>query len=135
MDLENSFVVPAGIDAAWSRLLDIEGVAPCMPGAALTGRDGDSFDGKVKVKLGPVSMTYSGSGRFVEKDDQKHRAVIEAAGKDSRGSSTARATVHTQLVSEGPELTRVEVTTDLASQCLYNEPAALKLPELPTIKK
>ena len=114
MDLENSFVVPAGIEVAWSKLLDIESVAPCMPGATLTGHKGDSFDGKVKVKLGPVSMTYSGTGQFLERDDQKHRVVIEAAGKDSRGSSTARATVHTQLLAEGPELTRVEVTTDLA---------------------
>ena len=114
MELENSFVVPAGIDAAWSKLLDIEDVAPCMPGATLTGRDGDSFTGTVKVKLGPVSMTYGGTGRFVETDAANHRAVIEASGKDSRGSSTARASVVTQLVEEAAERTRVEVTTDLA---------------------
>jgi carbon monoxide dehydrogenase subunit G len=114
VELENSFVVPAGIDAAWSTLLDIDGVAPCMPGATLTGRDGDSFTGTVKVKLGPVSMTYGGTGRFVETDEANHKAVIEANGKDSRGSSTARASVITRLVAEADDRTRVDVTTDLA---------------------
>jgi carbon monoxide dehydrogenase subunit G len=114
VELENSFVVPAGIDAAWSKLLDIEDVAPCMPGATLTGRDGESFSGNVKVKLGPISMTYGGTGRFVETDDTNHRAVMEASGKDSRGSSTARATVVAVLHSEAEDRTRVDVVTDLA---------------------
>jgi uncharacterized protein len=114
VELENSFTVPAGIDGAWSRLLDIVDVAPCMPGATCTGRDGDSFSGNVKVKLGPISMTYGGTGRFVETDDANHRAVIEASGKDSRGSSTARATVVAVLHSEAEDRTRVDVVTDLA---------------------
>jgi carbon monoxide dehydrogenase subunit G len=114
VELENSFVVTAGIDAAWSKLLDIEGVAPCMPGATLTGCDGESFTGNVKVKLGPVSMTYGGAGRFVEIDQANHRAVIEANGKDSRGSSTARASVVAVLHAEAENRTRVDVVTDLA---------------------
>jgi carbon monoxide dehydrogenase subunit G len=114
MELTNSFVVPAGIDAAWAHLLDVESLAPCFPGATLISHDGDSFTGAVKVKLGPVTLTYGGVARFVSTDPQTHRAVIDAAGKDARGTSTAAATVHTQLVAEAPDRTRVEVNTELA---------------------
>lgn len=113
MDLQNSFVVPADIDTAWKTLLDVEAIAPCMPGATLDTVDGDAFTGSVKVKLGPVNMTYGGKARFVEKDEAKHRAVIEGTGKETRGSGTASALVTTQLVAETPDRTRVEVTTDL----------------------
>ena len=106
MDLNNSFVVPADIDTAWKTLLDVQSIAPCMPGANLDTVEGDNFTGTVKVKLGPVSMTYSGKASFVEKDEANHRA-------ETRGSGTASALVTTQLVSEGPDRTRVEVTTDL----------------------
>ena len=113
MDLNNSFVVPADIDTAWKTLLDVQAIAPCMPGANLDTVEGDNFTGTVKVKLGPVSMTYSGKASFVEKDEANHRAVIQGTGKETRGSGTASALVTTQLVSEGPDRTRVEVTTDL----------------------
>jgi carbon monoxide dehydrogenase subunit G len=113
MDLQNSFVVPADIDTAWRTLLDVEAIAPCMPGATLESVDGDNFTGSVKVKLGPVNMTYGGKARFVEKDEASHRAVIEGTGKETRGSGTASALVTTQLVAEGPDRTRVDVTTDL----------------------
>jgi len=113
MDLSNSFVVPADIDTAWKTLLDVEAIAPCMPGATLESVDGDAFSGSVKVKLGPVNMTYGGKARFVEKDESNHRAVIEGTGKETRGSGTASALVTTQLVAEGPDRTRVDVTTDL----------------------
>lgn len=113
MDLQNSFVVPADIETAWKTLLDVEKIAPCMPGATLTKVEGDNFEGNVKVKLGPVSMTYGGVASFLEKDDANHRAVIEGTGKESRGSGTAKAVVTTQLVAESPTTTRVEVSTDL----------------------
>ncbi|HUV48912.1 MAG: SRPBCC family protein [Actinomycetes bacterium] len=113
MDLQNSFTVPSDIDTAWKTLLDVERVAPCMPGATLESVDGDEMSGKVKVKLGPVSMTYGGQARFVSRDEDKHVAVIEGTGKETRGTGTAKALVTTQLVSEGPEVTRVDVTTDL----------------------
>lgn len=113
MDLENSFVVPADIDTAWQTLLDVEAVAPCMPGATLTSFDGDNFTAAVKVKLGPVTMTYNGEGSFVSKDEAAHRAVIEGVGKESRGTGTAKALVTTVLVAETPERTRVEVVTEL----------------------
>ena len=113
MDLSNSFVVPADIDTAWKTLLDVEAIAPCMPGATLESVDGDAFSGSVKVKLGPVNMTYGGKAHFVEKDEVQHRAVIQGTGKETRGSGTASALVTTQLVAEGPDRTRVDVTTDL----------------------
>jgi carbon monoxide dehydrogenase subunit G len=113
MDLQNSFVVPADIDTAWRTLLDVEAIAPCMPGATLETVDGDAFTGSVKVKLGPVNMTYGGKARFVEKDEAHHRAVIEGTGKETRGSGTASAHVTCQLIAESPDRTRVEVATDL----------------------
>jgi carbon monoxide dehydrogenase subunit G len=113
MDLQNSFTVPSDIDTAWKTLLDVERVAPCMPGATLESVDGDDMAGKVKVKLGPVSMVYGGQARFVSRDEDTHTAVIEGTGKETRGTGTAKALVTTRLVSEGPDVTRVDVTTDL----------------------
>lgn len=113
MDLTNSFTVPADIDTAWDTLLDVEAIAPCMPGAKLTNVDGDEFTGTVKVKLGPVSLTYGGEAMFLEKDAENHVAIIEGTGKETRGSGTAKATVTTALIAESAEVTRVDVTTNL----------------------
>lgn len=113
MELLNSFVVNAPIDEAWKTLLDVERVAPCMPGATLTKVEGDDIEGSVKVKLGPVTMTYAGKARFVTRDDENYYAVIEGTGKETKGTGTAKAVVHTALHSEAPDRTRVEVTTDL----------------------
>jgi len=113
VELQHSFTVPADVDTAWATLLDLAGVAPCFPGATLTGTDGDEFTGQVRVKLGPVSLQYAGKGRFVERDDATHRAVIEAHGSDRRGNGTAGATVVAHLESEGDSATRVVVQTQL----------------------
>lgn len=113
MDLTNSFTVPADIDTAWNTLLDVEAIAPCMPGAKLTSVDGDDFTGTVKVKLGPVSLTYGGEAMFLEKDAENRVAIIEGTGKETRGSGTAKAVVTTALIAESPEVTRVDVTTNL----------------------
>ncbi|MFM8349898.1 MAG: SRPBCC family protein [Actinomycetales bacterium] len=113
MDLQNSFVVQANIETAWQTLLDVESIAPCMPGATLESVNGDEFSGNVKVKLGPVSMTYQGTARFVTKDAAEHRAVIEGNGRESRGTGTASALVTAQLVAESEQRTRVDVTTVL----------------------
>jgi carbon monoxide dehydrogenase subunit G len=113
VQLEHSFTVPAGIEDAWKVLLDIERVAPCMPGAALTSVDGDEFTGLVKVKLGPVGLTYNGKASFAEKNSAEHRAVIVAQGKDARGSGTAAATVTATLTEAGVAETTVHVVTDL----------------------
>ncbi|MGR7024378.1 SRPBCC domain-containing protein [Geodermatophilus sp. URMC 62] len=112
MQLENSFTVPVPVDEAWRVLLDIERIAPCMPGAALDSVEGDSFTGRVKVKLGPINLTYQGKASFVEKDEATHRAVIDGRGKDQRGNGTAAALITAQLKGEG-DSTRVDVLTDL----------------------
>ena len=112
MQLENSFTVPVPVDEAWRVLLDIERIAPCMPGAALDSVNGDDFTGRVKVKLGPINLTYQGKASFIEKDEAAHRAVIDARGKDQRGNGTAAAVVTARLKAEG-SITRVDVLTDL----------------------
>ncbi|MEJ3749458.1 SRPBCC family protein [Actinomycetes bacterium KLBMP 9797] len=112
MRLDHSFTVPVKVEEAWEVLLDVPRVAPCMPGATLTDFDGDSFAGTVKVKVGPIVLTYSGKGRFVERDEAARRVVVEASGRDTRSAGTAAATVTATLTPDG-EATRVEVATDL----------------------
>src|SRR3954469_10264000 len=113
MKLEHEFTVPAPVDEAWKVLLDVERVAPCMPGATLLTVDGDAFTGTVKVKVGPIQVTYKGTAKFAERDETAHRAVIEASGKEARGSGTAAATVTAQLTASGDAATKVAVETDL----------------------
>jgi len=113
MELEHEFTVPVPAEEAWRVLLDIERVAPCMPGATLEAVEGEEFRGRVKVKVGPIQVTYTGTARFIEKDDTKHRAVIEARGKEARGSGTATMTVTAQLHAQNGS-TRVMAVTDLA---------------------
>jgi len=110
--LEHQFSVPAPPDAVWAAVIDPERVAPCMPGATLTEVNGAEFSGGVKVKLGPVSLLYKGSGQFLETDEQARRVVIKAAGKDSRGNGTAAATVTVTLAEDGGG-TKGTVVTDL----------------------
>jgi carbon monoxide dehydrogenase subunit G len=112
VQLENSFTVPVPVDEAWKVLLDIERIAPCMPGAAVDSVDGDSFTGRVKVKLGPIQLTYKGNASFIEKDEKAHKAVIDARGKDQKGNGTAAALITASLAAEGAT-TRVDVLTDL----------------------
>lgn len=112
MQLEHSFTVPVGIDDAWKVLLDIELVAPCMPGAAVDSVDGDNFTGTVKVKLGPIGLTYKGKASFIEKDEAAHRVVINAQGRDARGNGTAAAKVSATLTETAGQ-TKVDVITDL----------------------
>ena len=93
MKLENNFTIDAPVEKAWQALNNPETVAPCFPGATLTSYEGDSFAGTVKVKLGPIAMTYKGKGTYVSRDEAAHEVVIEANGRDSRGNGTANATV------------------------------------------
>lgn len=113
MELENSFIVPADIDTAWDTLIDVEAIAPCMPGATLTSFDGDEFAATVKVKLGPVTMNFAGSGTFISKDAENRVAIIEAAGKETKGAGTAGATITATLTPEGPNSTKATILTDL----------------------
>ena len=113
MDLTHRFSVPAPVDEAWNAFNNLEGLAPCFPGATITSIEGDEFTGSVKIKLGPVALVYNGSGRYVERNDADRRVVIEARGKDKRGNGTATAIV-TASFAESGEQTDVEVLTDLA---------------------
>lgn len=113
MELHHEFVVPLGIEAAWEAFNDLERIGPAFPGAAVTGVDGDDFTGTAKVKLGPVSLQYTGTGRFASRDAEGKRAVIEASGKDKRGNGTAGATITASLQEDGPDRTRVLLDTDL----------------------
>ena len=113
MKIDNEFTVKVPVDEAWRVLTDLERIAPCMPGAQLTGRDGDAFLGKVKVKVGPVISEFAGTASFIEKDDATHHAVIDAKGRDSRGAGNASAIITAQLRADGADRTVVSVETDL----------------------
>jgi carbon monoxide dehydrogenase subunit G len=113
VQLEHRFTVPASPETVWAALIDPERVAPCMPGATLSSVEGNSFAGSVKVKLGPISLLYKGSGEFIETDEAARQVVIKASGKDSRGNGTAAATVTVKLTGEGAS-TSATVSTDLA---------------------
>jgi carbon monoxide dehydrogenase subunit G len=113
MELEHSFTIPVSPERAWQVLLDVEQVAPCMPGATVDSVDGDEVTGRVKVKVGPVALTYAGKARFTERDEQAKSITLEASGKETRGAGTASATVHSSLADEGGGQTRVTVHTSM----------------------
>ena len=112
MKLENEFTVPAPVDRAWEVLLDLERVAPCLPGAAIDGREGDAHTGTMTVKIGPITARYKGTVKIEESDEQAHRAVMRAQARDARGQGTAAATITSSMeaVDDG---TRVRVETDM----------------------
>ena len=112
MELEHSFTVPVPEDRAWDVLLDVERVAPCMPGATVQSVEGDEINGSIKVKVGPITMTYQGTAHFTERDPAAHVITLEAAGKETRGAGTASAKVRSMLEGKGDE-THVVVHTTL----------------------
>ncbi|MFF3984820.1 SRPBCC family protein [Streptomyces sp. NPDC001601] len=112
MELHHEFSVPVPVDDAWRALLDIERVAPCLPGAVVEDYDGRTVTGSVKVKVGPVTVTYRGTAVFEEQDGTAHRMVLAASGRETRGQGTARATV-TGTLTERDGGTAVSVRTDL----------------------
>jgi carbon monoxide dehydrogenase subunit G len=112
MQLVHDFVVPQPIDAAWNVLTDLERIAPCMPGAQLIEVEGDTYRGKVKVKVGPILAEFAGEARFKSLDPDAHRAVIEARGKEAGGKGLASALITSQLTPDG-DRTAVNVVTDL----------------------
>lgn len=114
MELDHRFSVPTGVDETWAHFEDIASVAECFPGAAVTSVEGETFQGTVKVKLGPIALVYNGSGTFTERDETAHRFVVEAKGKDKRGNGTAGATVTLGMAAGDTGGTDVSVHTDLA---------------------
>ena len=114
IELDNSFTVPVPPEQAWDVLLDVERIAPCMPGASVTSVEGDEIEGQVKVKLGPLSLTYKGTAKFTDKDQASHTISIEATGKETRGSGTASATVQANLApGDSAGQTLVSIHTSL----------------------
>jgi uncharacterized protein len=100
MEMDHSFTVPVPPSQAWDVLLDVERIAPCMPGATVEEFDGEVVTGRIKVKVGPVSLTYRGTAKFTERDPDARVIVLEASGKETRGAGTASATVRASLEPE-----------------------------------
>jgi carbon monoxide dehydrogenase subunit G len=111
--IDYEFTVGVPVDQAWGRMLDLEKIAPCLPGAAIQEETADGeYAGTIKVEIGPITVGYKGTVRFEETDESAHRAVLQATGRETRGQGTASATIVSTLRGEG-EGTRVNVETDL----------------------
>jgi carbon monoxide dehydrogenase subunit G len=110
--LEQEFEVAAPIDRVWEALIDVERVAPNLPGAAVTGRNDDgTYNGTFAVKIGPTSASYEGRLAMEQADEASHTAVMQANGTDKRGQGGAKATITSHL-TEVDGHTKVEVSTD-----------------------
>lgn len=112
MKIQNEFTVDATVDEAWALLTDIPTIAPCLPGAKLTGEQDGEYEGTVTVRVGPMTAKYKGTVQFQERDDDAHHAVLRANGRDARGQGTAEATITAQL-REVEGGTTVAIDTDL----------------------
>jgi uncharacterized protein len=114
MEFENEFEVQAPLEQVWETMLDVERVAPCVPGAEVLERTGeDAYSVGIKVKVGPVSMQYRGQVEIVSKDPEQHRAVMSARARESRGQGTATANVE-MLLSRDNGTTRGKIATEVA---------------------
>ena len=114
MEMDHSFTVPVPPEQAWDVLLDVERIAPCMPGATVEEFDGEVVTGRIKIKVGPVSLTYRGTAKFTERDPDAHVVVVEASGKETRGAGTASATVRSSLEPESSgQATKVTIHTTM----------------------
>jgi uncharacterized protein len=113
MKLEQSFEVDAPLERVWQTLVDVEHVAPCLPGAAVTGRNEDgSYNGTFTVKIGPTTASYTGKLEMEHIDETTHTATMNAQGTDKRGQGGAKATILSRLEPADGDGTRVEVVTD-----------------------
>jgi uncharacterized protein len=114
MKIENTIEVDAPLDRVWALVNDIPRVAPCMPGAALTGvLDDQTYEGTVAVKLGPLRMSYKGKVTVEDVDEANHSARLAASGRDTKGAGTAKASVQTRLEAASDTRTRLHVTSDV----------------------
>src|SRR5688572_12704952 len=112
MKIEDRFRVNLPVEEAWRVLLDIERIAPCMPGAQLQEVEGDEYRGVVKVKVGPITAQYKGVAKLAAVDEAAHRAVIDAQGRDTRGQGNAKATITMALTPDG-DGTEVSIDNDV----------------------
>jgi carbon monoxide dehydrogenase subunit G len=133
MLIENEFTVATPVDELWAFLLDVERIAPCMPGAELTETiDERNWKGKVNVKFGPVALAFAGTVEMTERDDAAHRAVLHAKGMEQKGKGAANATVTSWLEPATDGQTTVKMTADIA---LTGAAAQLSRGLLPEISK
>jgi carbon monoxide dehydrogenase subunit G len=111
--IENEFTVGADIDTVWRELLDMEGVASCLPGATITGTDEPNvYDGSMRLKIGPMRVEYRGRATLSEVDESSHTAVISLSAREAKGQGSAMATIRNRLESVDAG-TRVRAETDL----------------------
>jgi carbon monoxide dehydrogenase subunit G len=113
MEISDQFRVSTPIDETWKVLLDIERIAPCLPGAQLEEIDGDEFRGVVKVKVGPITAQYKGTARLAEVNEAERRILIDASGRDTRGQGNASAKILVTMTGDDNG-TEVSVNTDLS---------------------
>ena len=133
MLIENEFTVATPVDDLWAYLLDVERIAPCMPGAELTETiDAQHWKGKVNMKFGPVALSFAGTVQMTERDDEAHRAVLRAKGMEAKGKGAANATVTSWLEPASDGETTVKMTADIT---LTGAAAQLSRGLLPEISK
>src|SRR4051812_44933460 len=113
MRFENEIEVGQPPKELFAFLTDVERVAPCLPGASIDGRDGDAYQGSMKVKVGPISGTYRGTMRFLEQDEDALRAVMSARAAEVNGQGDAEAKITTQIEAAGDDASVVRMETDL----------------------
>ncbi len=110
MKLEQSFEVKAPLERVWEALIDVERVAPCLPGAEITEAEGGTYRGNFSVRLGPTTAAYRGELRIEEADAEAHRSVMRATGQDKRGQGSAKATI-VSVLTAADDATKVDVET------------------------
>jgi hypothetical protein len=132
MLIENGFTVARPVGEVWDYLLDVERIAPCMPGAELTETvDERTWKGKVNMKFGPVSMSFAGQVQMAERDDAAHRVVLHARGTEQKGKGAADAKVTSWLEPDG-DGTSVKMEADIT---LSGAAAQLSRGLLPEVTK
>ena len=112
MNITDQFRVPVPVEDAWRVLLDVERIAPCLPGAQLQEIEGDEYRGTVKVKVGPITAQYKGAARIIEADEHARRIVLKGDGRDTRGQGNASATITATMAPDGNG-TSITIDTDL----------------------
>lgn len=131
MEIENAFTVEMPIDELWAFLLDVERIAPCMPGAELTETvDDRTWKGKVNVKFGPIAMSFAGTVEMTERDDDAHRAVLSAKGMEQRGKGAANARVTSWLEPAAEGRTTVKMQADITLSGAAAQMSRGLLPEI-----
>jgi carbon monoxide dehydrogenase subunit G len=115
MKFVNEISVQSPADELFAFLSDVERVAPCLPGASIAGRDGDDYRGSMKVKIGPITGVYEGTLRFLERDENRRRAVLSARADEAAGQGHAEARIETEI-AEADDGSQLRMVTDLQLQ-------------------